>query len=98
MYPLKSQISSFSRNRQITGASITPAADLAKQITTPFYASAYDISKLGEYALTPEELKSGQTGIKAYQERTAKLYTQPTGLMPEERKVQTLSERIQALN
>jgi len=79
----------------ITGASITPAADLSKQISVPSYNPAYDISKLGSGIMTYEEATSGDAGIKTYKERQA---IQPTGLAPEERKAQTLSERIQALN
>lgn len=82
----------------ITGTSITPTTDLSKQITTPTYQPPYDISKLGGFAMTPEEISGGQSGIKAYQERTAKLYATDTyAKTPEETKVQTLSERLQAI-
>ena len=89
----------FTPPAKISSASFTPSTNIAGQVATPVSSPAYDISKLGGFAMTPEEMAGGAGGIKAYQERTSKLYAPTTGYekTPEETKVQTLSERLQTI-
>lgn len=80
---------------------IAPATDISKGLTFPTPTTPYDISQLGGFGMTPQEAAGGPVGIKAYQDRTAKLYTPETDVYAktqEETKVQSLSERLQSLN